>query len=191
MADAPRLTLRSGTLSQGGHGVAVGSGLAWDQAMATADGPAQVQVGSQAVLLLKAGTQLSLSRDGAAVLADLPQGVLFSAVESGHPFGVRAGAARVDAHGTLFLVRHRAPDKAYVCICRGRIQVHAPGLERSLAAASDAQETGLDLAWNSGAATASPAKPAYYTDAEEDALQDALRDVVAASAKAGPDQDRF
>lgn|GEM_PF-3452495 len=180
----PRLTLRSGALTQSGHAVAPGGALAWDALLATAaDGEAQVQVGGQAVLLLKAGTQVRLSHDGAAVLADLPHGILFSAILPGTVFGVRAGGARVDARGTLFLVRHVSEARAYVCICRGRIQVRAPGLDRQLAAANDAQEAGLNLTLDAAHSLATAAKPAYYTDAEEDGLQDALRDAAEPGAK--------
>jgi ferric-dicitrate binding protein FerR (iron transport regulator) len=184
------LSLRSGSVTQGGHAVAPGGELAWDALLATAPGGrAQVQVGGQAVLLLKGGTQLRLTREGAAVMAELPHGTLFSAVLPGTAFGVSAGGARVDAHGTLFLVRHVADGRAYVCICRGSIQVRAPGLDRLLASADDAHETGLDLVLGAGRTEAAQAKPAYYTDEEEDGLKDALKEAAGGRAPKEAEED--
>ncbi|HXC65356.1 MAG TPA: zf-HC2 domain-containing protein, partial [bacterium] len=142
---ALNLVLRSGQVSQQGKRVAPGGALAWGAPIDSGDGKAEIQVGQRAVLLLKPSTGLTLSREGDGVLAQLGQGCVFSAVAHGQAFGVLAGGARVDAHGTLFLVRHMDPGSAYVCICRGSIRITAPGLERVLAAANDAQETGLNL----------------------------------------------
>jgi len=176
-----RLTLKSGRITQAGHVLQPGASLDWGSSMAATGGDAQIMVEKSAVLLLREGSQLGLSRDKGVFLADLPLGTLFSAVVPGTPFDVQAGSARVDAHGTLFLVRHIEDQKAYVCICRGSIGVHAPGFEREMTSSNDAQESGLNLDFSGAPTLAEDAKAAYYTDPEEDALKDALKDVMAAS----------
>ena len=186
---ALNLVLRSGRVSQQGKRVAPGGTLAWGAPMDSGGGKAEIQVGQRAVLLLKPSTGLTLAREGNGVLAQLDHGCVFSAVAHGQAFGVLAGGARVDAHGTLFLVRHMDPGRAYVCICRGSIRVTAPGLDRVLAAASDAQETGLNLRLDPAKTAAETAKPAFYTDAEEDGLSDALRDLAAGPRQGKKDKD--
>lgn len=176
---AEALSLRSGALLADGRPMTVGAGLAWDATLSTGPvGPAEIQVGRRAVFLLQPGTRLRVHRDGEGLWLDLPHGTVFSAVVPGTPCSVRAGGVRVDTRGTLFLVRQVRADQAYVCICRGRIRVRAPGLDRDLASRNDAGEKGLILALDGAGTQATAAKPAYYSDAQEDQLQDALKDLA-------------
>lgn len=186
---ALNLVVRSGGVRQQGKLVAPGGSLDWAVPLETDGGKAEIQVGQRAVLLLKPATGLTLDREGDGVLARLDRGCVFSAVAHGQAFGVSAGGARVEAHGTLFLVRQVDPGQAYVCICRGSIRVTAPGLDRVLAAASDAQETGLNLRLDPVRTAAETAKPAFYSDKEEDGLEDALRDLAAGPAPGKKDDD--
>jgi ferric-dicitrate binding protein FerR (iron transport regulator) len=190
VASLPRITLKSGSVLQAGRTIVPGGELAWGSDLSASGGDAEIVVEKSAVLLLRAGTRLNLTREGSGILVALPQGTLFSAVVPGTAFGVGAGAARVDAHGTLFLVRHVEEGKTYVCICRGDIEVRAPGFQREMKSANDAQESGLNLAMAPGSTLAKAAKPAFYTDAEEDALQDAVRDLAGAPAKAGDEDEK-
>jgi hypothetical protein len=191
-APTVNLSLRSGSLSQGGQAVAEGNGLAWGAALATSRaGAAEIRVGSRAVLMVKPGSRLQLYHDGEKVTAQLHGGCLFSAVSHGQVFNVQMGAIRVESHGTVFLVRQVREDQAYVCICQGSIRVTGPGLDRVLEASSDGQRTALNLALAPAATRAEAAKPAYYTDQEQFSLEDALHEVAGGPPAASKEeQDR-
>jgi hypothetical protein len=186
-APAMNLSLLSGKLTQAGHMATLGATLAWNAPLEADSGSdAEIQVGAQDVLLMKAGSELRLTHDGKRVLAELPHGTVFSAVYPGTAFGVQAGRARVDAHGTLFVVHRGAGDRDYVCICQGRIRIRAPGLDRELAAANYGMTIGLNLRLEASNTVASEAKPEFYTEAEAIELTHALQQAsVAARASQG------
>jgi ferric-dicitrate binding protein FerR (iron transport regulator) len=165
----------------------LGATLAWNIPLeAEAGSDAEIRVGAQDVLLVAAGSELRLTHDGKRVLAELPHGTVFSAVYPGTAFGVQAGRARVDAHGTLFVVHRGAGDRDYVCICQGRIRIRAPGLDRELAAANYGMKIGLNLRLGASNTVASEAKPEFYTEAEAIELTHALQKAaVAARASQG------
>jgi hypothetical protein len=182
VAPAMNLVLLSGRLSQAGHMATLGASLAWNAPLeADAGSDAEVQVGSQDVLLVAAGSELRLTHDGKRVLAELPHGTVFSAVYPGTAFGVQAGRARVDAHGTLFVVHRGAGDRDYVCICQGRIRIRAPGLDRELAAANYGMKIGLNLRLGASDTVASAAQPEFYTEAEAIDLTHALQKAAMAA----------
>ncbi|HTB21081.1 MAG TPA: hypothetical protein VK914_00070 [bacterium] len=178
-ASLPELALRSGSLTQGGLAVAPGGPLAWGPGLFTGKDGAEIVVDRRAVLLLKPYTQVNLSLQKAQVFADLDHGTLFTAVVPGTAFSVRSAGASVDAHGTMFLVSRVASNRVYVCICRGKIDVHAPGLDHEMAAATDAQEAGLTLTLAPGGAYAQAAQAVNYAR-EEEAVGEAMKDMPGA-----------
>jgi hypothetical protein len=170
----PVLALRSGSVTQGGMAVAAGGSLAWGPGLFTGKDGAEIVVDKRAVLLLKPYTQVNLSLQKATVFADLGHGTLFTAVVPGKAFSVRSAGASVDAHGTMFLVSRVSAKQVYVCICRGKIGVHAPGLDHEMAAATDAQEAGLNLTMAPGGAYVEAARAVNYAQ-EEAAVAGAMQ----------------
>lgn len=177
------LVLRSGSVTQKSGSKAVGSQLDWDTSL-EANEDSEIQVGASAMMLLRSGSELRLTHAGEGILADLPEGSVFLAVYHGTPFGVQAGRTRVDAHGTLFLVRHLDTNSAYVCICQGRIRVRAPGLDREMAAENYGKKFGLNLQLADAATQASDADAGYYTDEEAGRITNDLKDAAMAARRA-------
>jgi ferric-dicitrate binding protein FerR (iron transport regulator) len=186
------LSLRSGTLSQAGQAVTPGAGLAWGAALATSpSGPAEIRVGSRAVLMVKPGSRLQLFHDGEKVMAEMHGGCLFSAVTHGQVFSVQMGGVRVESHGTVFLVRQIRQDQAYVCICQGSIRVTAPGLDRVLEAADNDHRNALILSLARSGTQAERAKPAFYSDQEQFSLESALQDVAGGPPAPSLEEERL
>ena len=87
----------------------------------SADGEAVVRFARRAGFSLTRGGRASLIRDeSGAVVVKLSDGWLLSAVKTGAAYSVTTAHSRISALGTDFIVKAR-DERAYVCICHGRI----------------------------------------------------------------------
>ncbi len=132
---AERITLVSavGGVAVDGRAAAEGSGIEYGREITAGDdGEAVVRIGRSGGFKLSRGGRARVFTHDDGIEVVLDSGWLLSAVRTGARYRVKTPRSLVAALGTDFIVKVRE-SRAYVCICRGRINLSGDFTERELA----------------------------------------------------------
>ncbi len=99
-----------------------------------ADSTAEIWAADRVLIKIKPRTDAALTQVNAGYQLNLRQGGAISLVKTGTPYAVATSVLKAEALGTGFFVQTEAPDRVYVCICSGHIQVSKGDFRQDLQA---------------------------------------------------------
>ena len=125
-----------GSLNLQGQPVALSAHIPYNQTFIT--GPASfcdLRIADAVVFRVGPLTQAQLREHEGVIVVVLQSGSIFSHVKTGTAYAVTSPQVTAAALGTYFLVKTDSPQKTYVCICQGRLQLSSTHFQSPLASA--------------------------------------------------------
>jgi hypothetical protein len=97
-----------------------------------AQGRLELRIPGKAVIVLMQGAQARLRKVAAGYSLDLLKGAALAHIKTGTQFLATLPLGQVQVKGTYFYVKALGPQKSYLCLCEGWVQLTAPGLSKEL-----------------------------------------------------------
>ena len=162
-----------GNLTADGKPVSVGSTLREGQKLVSGkNSQAEIRFGDNAIFRIAGESEAVLARKKDAVEVRLKRGWLLSLVRPGHRYSVRTPVAVAAVRGTVFFVKVDSSDQAYVCICKGKLEVAHDGPSESM---ESQHHSARSIAKSGGKTDLTPAPMQDHSDEDVRSLEEHFR----------------
>ncbi|HMX42424.1 MAG TPA: FecR domain-containing protein [Elusimicrobiota bacterium] len=115
----------SGEITAEGRSVSTGATINLGETIEATRGKTDFRLASRVVFRLNEGARVVVLRRDGRFVVRLSRGAILSVVKHGTPYAVESPVAVAAVRGTAFYMSVDSPQKTSVCVCEGRVQVHA------------------------------------------------------------------